>query len=119
MDKPNLANPPKGLVYLSIPYSHPSPAVVSERMKNFWIAMARLIDHGVHVISPMTAEPTLQYSNRKGDWDTWQIYCNALMDVSEEIWVLTLDGWDQSSGVEGEIQYAFKHRKPVRYLDLL
>lgn len=109
---------PKGLVYLSMPYSHADSGVVYRRMVTFWKIAHQLIDMGVHVISPMSMEPGLEYTDRGSDWATWQTYCNALMDASEEIWVMTLDGWEQSAGVTGEIEYAKQHGKQVRFLDV-
>lgn len=115
---PHIENVPEGLVYLSMPYTHSDPSVRELRMETFWVAAAKLIDLGVHAISPMSMEPTLDYSSRGDDWSTWQLYCNSLMAASDEIWVLKMEGWEKSLGVAGEIAYAREHGKPVRYLNV-
>ena len=105
------------LIYLSIPYSHPDQSIRTGRMAAFWKACAHLIEHEYHVVSPMSMEPALKHlPNNQADWNTWEKYCVDLLSASEEVWVLQLEGWDKSQGVQGEIDYAKELNKTVRYL---
>ena len=109
---------PPGLIYLSLPYSHPDKDVIDERMQCFWEAVAGLICVGVKVISPMSLMPAMVHlPDHAADWASWEQYCKTLLNVCDEVWVLCLPGWDCSIGVGGEIQYAKKLGKPVKYID--
>lgn len=108
---------PKGLVYLSMPFNDKDSGVMYRRMVQFWKTAGELISAGVHVVSPMSMEPTLRYSDMTTNWESWANYANALIAASEEVWVMQLDGWDKSSGVAGEILYAREHGKQVRFLE--
>ena len=39
------------------------------------------------------------------------------MSTCAELWVLTLDGWKSSKGIQREIEYFEKRGRPVVYLD--
>lgn len=103
--------------YLSIPYSHPDPSVCERRMTAFWKAAAELIKQGKHVVSPMTLEPALRAApGVPYDWAHWERYSLLMMGVSESLVVLTLDGWEQSTGVRGEIAEATRLGLPVEFM---
>jgi hypothetical protein len=105
------------LVYLSIPYSHPLPEVRAGRMKMFWRAAAYLLRQGRLVVSPMTLEPALQADpTLPYDWGYWQEYSLVMLGKCGALVVLTLDGWQNSEGVKGEIAEAQRLGLAVEYL---
>lgn len=50
------------------------------------------------------------------DYRQWQAFDEFMIKVCEELWVLTLDGWRASAGVQAEIEYAKHLWKPVKFL---
>jgi hypothetical protein len=39
-------------------------------------------------------------------WADWGKHCRTLIERSDEVWVLKLEGWDTSVGVTEEVRYA-------------
>lgn len=107
-----------GLIYLASPYSHPDPAVQEQRFNAVCWAAARLMRDGHLIFSPIAhTHPIAQAGGLPGDWEFWRKYDHAMLDVSAELWVLRLDGWEQSQGVKAEIEYMRGRGKPVRFID--
>jgi hypothetical protein len=52
----------------------------------------------------------------KGTWDFWRLVDIEFLKRCDELWVLTLDGWDKSVGVLAEIAYAKRNGIPIKYL---
>ena len=108
-------------VYLASPYSHPEPEVRAARYNAVSKMAANIIvesggqtmpfapithSHPLYVLRPETG----------ADFKSWQAFDEWMIRNCDEIWVLTLDGWKQSVGVQAEIAYAKKIWKPVRYV---
>lgn len=111
-------------VYLAIPYTskNPDPAANAAeraaRMKSFWEAAAYLIDAGHHVVSPMTLEPALLAApDMPYRWEHWKEYSIKMVGISSRVVVLMLDGWQESTGVTGEIAEAHLQGLDVEFLD--
>lgn len=104
--------------YVAIPYSHDDPAVRAERMRLFWIACARLIERGEHIVSPMTLAPALEAApDVPYDWQHWQHYSRMMLGVCGKLYVLKLPGWVDSIGVQGEIAEARRRGIEIEYLE--
>lgn len=41
--------------------------------------------------------------------------CKSLISKCDELWVLKIDGWEQSKGVSAEIEYAESLNIPIKY----
>jgi hypothetical protein len=48
--------------------------------------------------------------------DYWCDFDEAFMDVCSEMIILTIPGWDESSGIRREIKFFENAGKPIRYL---
>ena len=107
------------MIYLACAYTHDNPNTVAERVENARKAMAHLINKGQHVYCPIVQfhEVALNY-NLPGDFIFWQKLNFDMIDRCDEVVVLTLDGWQDSIGVNGEIDYAERNHKPVTYMAL-
>lgn len=111
--------------YLAIPYTSKNPdpeANATERaarMVDFWKACAYLIDRGDHVVSPMTLEPALLAApNMPYEWPFWKEYSLKMIGICSTLVVLMLDGWEESTGVEGEIKEAWAKDLVVEFLPM-
>jgi hypothetical protein len=106
-------------IYLACPYSHPDPAVMAERTARATVAAGIIMDCGYIVFSPIThshpiAETMPHVDNR--DHEFWlEQDLSFISDWSDELWVLTLPGWEESFGIhQREIPLAKNVGQPVR-----
>lgn len=107
-----------GFWYLASPYSHPDWRVRTDRAAAVGNIAASLLSHGIHVYSPIhaTHEACIMYELPK-DHIFWLNFNKAFIDPAVGVIVATIDGWQESAGVNQEIEYAAKTGKPVYLLD--
>jgi len=112
----------KKLIYLASPYTSTHEAVIERRVKQTQFAAAELIEAGHLIFSPIVhSHPLSEHisfdsTNTPGAMSQWMYYDKAMIDKADEVWVLCLDGWDESLGVEVEIEHALKQDKPVHFV---
>lgn len=106
----------KPFIYLAVPYSHPDPSVVANRFNEVNRFAAKLIAEGHHVISPISmCHPIAMQGNLPGDWEYWQNYAQNCLSVCRALYVLMLDGWRESVGVQTEIKMAMDMGMAIVY----
>lgn len=49
-------------------------------------------------------------------WEDWGKHCRCLIEKSDEVWVMMLEGWKESTGVTAEVEYATSLGIDVKYL---
>jgi nucleoside 2-deoxyribosyltransferase len=104
------------MIYLASPYSDPSSDVRHDRFLAAKAATMRLLKAGHLVFSPITYSH--QFADLLGtDFEAWRTFDLAMIDCCDELWVLKLGGYFESSGVWNELEYANAIGKPVKYLD--
>lgn len=107
----------RAVLYLASPYSHPDPAVREQRFQAACAATARLLREGHHVYSPVVhGHPLVRYG-LSADWSFWERHDRQHLERCDEVMVLTLDGWQESIGVQAELRHASVLGKPVRYVE--
>jgi hypothetical protein len=106
------------MIYVAAPYTHADPAVVKQRMLDFAKVMSTLIAQGEHPVSPLMNHFLVDYAETDFPltWEYWQEYSYSLLSVSKELLVITMDGWEQSTGVAAEIEMAKQLNLPIRYV---
>lgn len=110
------------LIYLASPYTHPDPAVVRQRVAQVQIATANAIFQGNLVFSPIVHSDPIKDlvhfdpHNTSGEMSEWMEYDKAFIENCDELWVLMLDGWQESKGVITEIAHAIANGIPRRYV---
>jgi len=104
------------MIYLASPYSHPDAAVRQQRFESACRAAAELIRRGHVVFSPIAHSHGIAQHGLPVDWDFWEAQDRRLLAACDELWVLTLDGWRESRGVQAEIAIARAAGKPVRFV---
>ena len=110
-----LADQP-GYIYLGSPYSkyeagHDAAArVVAD-------AAARLMQFGMVVYSPIAHGHAITMA---GDlpltWDFWKRQCQPLVDSAAGLIVLTMAGWQESVGLQYEIEEFVRAGKPILHV---
>lgn len=103
--------------YLAAPYSHPDPAVVEDRISRLCRVDAKLMKAGIYTVSPLLKHFIVNYESLPADWNYWQGYSRALLLQVDQLIVVLLDGWQESVGVQAEIELAHALDIPVVYAD--
>jgi hypothetical protein len=107
------------MIYLGSTYTHDDPAVQEWRFQAVCKAAAHFLKQGFHILSPIAhAHPIAQYG-LPTDWGFWAEYDEACIKTCEVMWILMLDGWEISRGVNAEIQIAKSLSIPIKYVQII
>lgn len=106
------------LVYLACPYSHADPNVQLQRFEAVNKAAALLMKSGTFVFSPISHSRPLELAGGlPGDWAFWKEYDYRMIGHCDRLIVLTLPGWQNSTGVNAEIKIAKELQIPVEFMN--
>lgn len=105
------------MIYLASPYSNKLPEVRQQRFEATRAFVAtKLKEHVEAIFSPIVyCHEMAALYNFPTDAAFWETFNYGFVVRSSRIWVLTLDGWEQSVGVNLEIQWAKDLNLPVEY----
>lgn len=110
----------KKLIYLASPYSHSDPRVMAYREEQVNSVAAHLyLKHKVSIIPPIMISAVMKrhLGNTIGtSFKEWRNVDLRYIAACDEVWVVTMSGWNQSIGVIAEIEYAKKNNIPVKYI---
>ena len=105
------------MIYLASPYSHPDTRVRERRFRAACHAAAWLMRSGLTVYSPIAHGHPIALCGLPTDWPFWERHDRRLLEHCDQVIVLMLDAWQESKGVQAEIQIAAELGKPLRYLE--
>lgn len=107
------------LYYVGSPYTHKYKTIVNQRMTSFSEVMAKLIKHKVHPVSPLMNHflETQVEIDFPLTWDYWQEYSKILLERCDALIIIKSEGWEESSGVVGEIKIAQDNNIPIFYVN--
>ena len=94
------------MAYIAIPYTDPDKSVIEERVKTLCEVDARLMKQGIFTVSPVLKH--LLFTHAKdlpSDWKYWEEYSYTLLSRCQVMYVVTIQGWEDSIGVQSEIAY--------------
>jgi len=104
------------MIYVASPYNGDSKELTFINYHNVATFCAELIATGEVAISPVAyGHNLLTLAEIPSDWEFWKKFCTDILSRCEKMIVLTLDGWEKSSGVTAEIQIAKKLGIPIIY----
>lgn len=103
------------LHYLAAPYSHPDPEVRAARLAAITAAAAAQINAGVTIFSPLTYTRLLTEAGAAPK--SWYDFDLQFLAKSDRLAILTLPGWEQSSGIILEAGFAQARGLPIYHLD--
>lgn len=110
----------KPLIYLASPYTHKDPKIQLMREGEVCFEAARLIEEG-HLIYCPIAE-TISIANygmlASTSWSFWREKDLGMLSRCDELWICALAGWQLSTGIKGEVKYAWRHKIPIRMYNL-
>lgn len=107
------------MVYLAAPYTHADSEIVAWRMEQFCIVDAALCHKGLITVSPLSKHFLKDHADIPLTWDFWKTYSIQLMKKCDALYVIMMPGWEESEGVQAEIELAKKMSKEIKYLDYL
>lgn len=102
------------LIYLASPYSHNSAAVRLARYLAARFVTITEIKAGTAIFSPIVYGHDMETQIGTA-FEPWRAINDAMIEKCDEVWVLCLDGWQQSRGVRYEIEFASALEKPIKY----
>lgn len=106
------------MIYLASPYTHSNPTIAVSRFWDTRKFVAQRLKAGLPVFSTIVHNHELAYLyGLPTDQEFWWKYNRAMLNKADEVWVLKLDGWEDSAGVQREIEYAQTKGIPVEYID--
>lgn len=77
---------------------------------------SQLLKEGHRIFSPIAHSHPIALFGLPKEFDFWSGYAEEMISLCSEVWVLKLNGWDVSVGVQAEIKLAEKLGKPVKYI---
>lgn len=104
------------MIYLASPYTHPNEAI---RIRRFILARDFVHSHlceNVILFSPIVYTHQLAMTHQMPvEAQFWKFFNEDILRKADSMWVLKIDGWDESVGVLHEIEFAAKIRLPIEY----
>lgn len=108
-----------GYVYVGSPYSKYADGLPAAARVASW-ATAKLMNRGLLAFSPIAHSHAVAEHGDVDplDWSLWQRQDQPLMDAASSLVVLMLDGWQDSVGLNHEIECFIAAHKPIVYVNL-
>lgn len=107
------------LAYLASPYTHTDKAIEMQRYEAALNAWKWLLanDQNIHFFVPIVQSHQLCVrGGLPGDWKFWADFDGTMLSRCQELWVLAIPGFQQSTGVNAEIKIATELGLPIKYL---
>lgn len=102
------------LIYLASPYSDPDSAVIEQRYRGVLRILARLTLKGLICYSPIVHNHHIEIGK---DWQVWERIDSEFLRRCDRLIVVKLQGWEQSRGVQAEIELAKSRSLPIEYME--
>jgi len=103
--------------YLAGPYSHVDPEVREQRYLEAMRCVAWLLHHKVWAFSPIVhCHEMAKRFKLEVDWTTWEEYDSIMLIPAKRLLILTLEGWEDSQGVNQEALLANALNKPIHFI---
>ena len=91
---------------------------MEQRYDAVLLKTSQLLSEGYKVFSPIVhCHSMAMIWDMPKKFEFWQAYDEHMIDLADELWVLTLEGWRVSRGVQAEIEYANKTNTPIIYVN--
>jgi Domain of unknown function (DUF1937) len=109
---------PSKVIYFASPYSSSDIDVVNKRFESACKVVANLVSEGYVVFSPIIYGHTLvEWHKMPSDWEFWRKFCQSFLVKCDEMVVYKLEGWEDSKGVQAEIELANQLGLNITYIE--
>ena len=103
-------------IYLASPYSHEDPYIRSKRYHQALEATAYYLKQGLTIFSPIAYAHNIHVTHFPfHDSEGWLRLDLAFLPHCKLLYILMLDGWEESKGIKREIDEAEKLGIPIVY----
>lgn len=110
-----LADQP-GYVYLGSPYAK-YHAGMDEAARVVTVCAGKLMATGMRIYCPIAhGHAVTRYQDLPRSWDYWKDQDQPLIDAAVGLIVLTMDGWQESVGLQYEIEEFVRAGKPILHV---
>jgi hypothetical protein len=96
------------IYYLASPFSSKDRNIEIERTNKAIEYSIKLLNMGIFVFSPIAYNGSWVELGIRGDWEFWKSFDETFIERMDGLIVLALDGWEESVGVQAEIEHARK-----------
>lgn len=108
------------LYYLASPFSDPLEVVRYQRYNDAALATAMFLKRDIMVYSPIVHNyHVARMHHMRSDFEFWQRFDLEMINRCDALIVLTIPGWEKSTGVVAEINHARSLGKMSYYVALL
>lgn len=104
------------MIYLACPFWHGDPVMRHRRVLKSAKAAAWIAAQNLFVFSPLLHSERIAAEGVTGE-DYWREHGIAMVMRCESVAVLTIPGWQESMGVQAEIDAARESGLSVRYIE--
>lgn len=106
------------MIYLASPYSG-TFLEESFRFEKTQEYVARCMKQGLLVFSPIVYAHHMARDFEIGtDAEAWEEFNTEMITMCLDFWVLKLEGWEKSVGVQGEIFLARKLEREIKFIEV-
>jgi Domain of unknown function (DUF1937) len=103
--------------FLASPYSHPDYAVMEQRYKSALYAVEWFYRHDQTVFSPIVhCHELAKLYSLPSDAKFWWKHNRAMLISAAQLFILTIDGWDTSAGIQREVGLATVLNHPIKFI---
>ncbi len=104
------------MIYIASPYTHENQHVMNNRFEKVALHTAQLMRQGLPVYSPIVHGHSIAVRHDlPTDWQFWKSHCMAMLSKADKMIVLMMGGWQDSVGVQAEIEYCTENDITVWY----
>ncbi len=105
------------IAYLACPFAHEDKNVMMKRKDIVTQVSAELHKRDMYVFSPLTHNSPLIDLGVEQTWEKWSKFDLSMLMRCEALYVLKLEGWKKSRGVQAEIDIAISYGIPIIELE--
>lgn len=107
------------LIYVSSPYSAISDKEALMRCIARESGEYMIANPGEYAVTGLVGHySVVEVPGLGTDYVFWQDFCEMLISKSDKVLVLMIPGWQESTGVRGEIEYATALGLPIEYKEV-
>ena len=104
--------------YLAIPYTDPDENVMQSRAEVSDIVCADLMNNGRVIFAPISScHHIAKKYGLPRNWEYWKKIDEEFIGACKKVLVITLPGWEDSTGVTAERGIAKQLGLPVEFID--
>jgi len=104
------------MMYIASPYTHDNPTVMKQRFEQVAGFTAYLMRDGFDAYSPIVhGHAIAELHDLPVDWAFWRKHCLSMLRKADAMTVYCLDGWQDSVGVQAEIEFCASCGIPIQY----